>query len=263
MVNALSPGETGRFDLENKVTVRLRAGELSSAADIQLFNGANTILVQCASGAWEVLQFRSAAETSANVWELSGLLRAQLGTEDAMAAGASAGAALVALNGAVSAAGLNANETGIELHWKVGPVGKDFTPQYFGEKIAAGGIRALTPLAPVHLNKRMLANGDMEFSWIRRSRLDADTWLGSEIPLGEAGENYRIRLLSAANALVREAASSSAQWLWTQAMQAADAPLLPVQTRACANQRGGRRGRSRLPAALIFPSIFNHKGDRT
>jgi GTA TIM-barrel-like domain/Putative phage tail protein len=228
LVNALNAGETGRFDLENKVTVRLRAGELSSAADAQLFNGANTILVQCASVAWEVLQFRTAAETSPDIWELSGLLRAQLGTDDAMAAGAPAGAAFVALNGA-AAAGLNANESGIELHWKVGPAGKDFTPQFFGEKVAAGGVRALTPLAPVHLKRHMLANGDVEFSWIRRSRVDADSWLGSEIPLGEAAENYRVRLLSAADTLIREAVSPSPQWLWTQSMQAADAPMLPAK----------------------------------
>jgi GTA TIM-barrel-like domain/Putative phage tail protein len=227
LVNPLSAGETGRFDLENKVTVRLRAGELSSAADAHLFNGANTVLVQCANGAWEALQFRAAAETSPDIWQLSGLLRAQLGTEDAMAAGAPAGAAFVALNGAVAAAGLNANEAGIELHWRVGPSGKDFTPQFFGEKAAAGGVRSQLPLGPAHLNKRMLANGDAEFSWIRRSRIDADSWLGSEIPLGEAAENYRVRLLSAANVLVREAVSSSSKWLWTQSMQAADAPLLP------------------------------------
>jgi GTA TIM-barrel-like domain/Putative phage tail protein len=229
LVNALSAGETGRFDLENKVTLRLRSGELSSAADIQLFSGANTILVQSASGAWEVLQFRSASEVSANVWELTGLLRAQLGTEDAMNAGAPAGAAFVALNGAVPAAGLSSNETGIDLHWKVGPAGKDFTPQYFGEKIAAGGIRALMPLAPAHLKKRALAIGDLEFSWIRRSRVDADTWLSSDIPLGEAAESWRMRLLTAENTVVREASSSSAQWLWTQAMQAADAPMLPAK----------------------------------
>ena len=184
LVNALAAGETGRFDLENKVTVRLRGGELSSAPDIQLFNGANTILIQCASGAWEVLQFRSAVETSADIWELTGLLRAQLGTEDAMNSGALSGAAFVALNGAVPAAGLNGNEAGMDLHWRVGPSGKDFTPQFFAEKVAAGGIRPLLPLAPVHLKKRMLANGDAEFSWVRRSRLDADNWLGSDIPLG-------------------------------------------------------------------------------
>jgi GTA TIM-barrel-like domain/Putative phage tail protein len=229
LVSALSSGETGRFDLNSKLTVRLRAGELSSAADIQLFSGTNTVLVQCANGAWEVLQFRSAAEVSLDVWELTGLLRAQLGTEDAMNAGAPAGAAFVVLNGAVAAAGLSASETGIDLHWRAGPSGKDFTSQYFGEKIAAGGIRALTPLAPVHCKSRMLSNGDVEFSWIRRSRIGADNWLGIEIPVGEPQELYRIRLLSAAGGSVREAVSSSPAWLWTQAMQAADTPMMPVK----------------------------------
>jgi hypothetical protein len=176
-----------------------------------------------------VMQFRSALETSAGVWELSGLLRAQLGTEDAMAAGAPAGAAVIALNGAVAAAGLNSSETGIDMHWRVGPSGKDFTPQYFSEKIAAGGIRALTPLAPVHVAKRQLVSGDVEFTWLRRSRQDADTWLSSDAPLGEAAETYSVRLLGAADNVVREEFVSAPQWVWTQPMQVADAALAPVR----------------------------------
>ncbi len=227
LVTPLSPGETGRFDLENKVTVRLRSGELQSVADGQLLNGANAALVQAVNGAWEVLQFRSAAETSPGVWELTGLLRGQLGTEDAMQAGSLTGSTFVLMSGAVIPAGLNTNEIGIELHWKAGPAGKEFSSQYFVEKVATGGIRALTPLSPVHLKKLAQPNGDVNFTWIRRGRTDADNWLATEIPLGEAVESYRIRIVSVAAALIREAYSPVGSWLWTSAMQAADAASAP------------------------------------
>jgi hypothetical protein len=151
-----------------------------------------------------------------------------LGTEDAMMEGALAGAAFVVLNSAVTPAGLNANEIGIELHWKMGPTGKDLSSQFFAEKIATGGIRALTPLAPVHLAKQVEANGDAGITWIRRGRLDADNWLAAEIPLGEASEAYRIRILNAAGAKVREASATGPHWIWTNAMQASDGPLNPV-----------------------------------
>jgi hypothetical protein len=90
-------------------------------------------------------------------------------------------------------------------------------------------LRALTPLSPTHLKKRAQADGTIQFSWVRRSRIDADNWLGADVPLGEAGENYRVRLVNASGAVVREAASTAPSWAWTPTMQAADAALLPVR----------------------------------
>lgn len=233
LVAPLAPGETGRFDLENKLIVRLRSGELQSAADSQVFNGANAALVRASTGHWEVVQFRDASEISPDVWELGRLLRGQLGTEDAMMAGALAGAAFVILNSAVTSAGLGSNEIGIELHWKVGPAGKDLSGQFFAEEIATGGVRALTPLAPVHLAKQVEANGDAVFTWIRRGRVDADNWLAAEIPLGETSETYRIRILSASGTTIREANAAAPLWIWTNSMQASDAPLNPVAIEIC------------------------------
>jgi hypothetical protein len=145
-----------------------------------------------------------------------------------MLAGAAAGADFVLLNSAVSAAGLNASEVGIELNWRAGPVGKDFSPEYFTAQTAKGGIRALTPLSPAHLKKMAQADGTIQFSWVRRSRIDADNWLGADIPLGETVENYRIRLTNGGGAVVRETNVSSPFWAWTPSMQAADAALVPV-----------------------------------
>ena len=34
-----------------------------------------------------------------------------------------------------------------------------------------------------------------KITWIRRGRLDADTWEGVDIPLGEESEQYRLRVL--------------------------------------------------------------------
>src|SRR5690606_42149886 len=50
-------------------------------------------------GGWELLQFSNAQEVEANVWQLSSLLRAQLGTNDVMMRGHPAGATFVLVNG--------------------------------------------------------------------------------------------------------------------------------------------------------------------
>src|SRR5690606_24862221 len=121
----------------------------ASVTTLQLLNGANAAAVRSASGAWEVLQFQVAEETSAGIWRLSGLLRGQLGTVDAMAAGSPAGADFVVLNEAVVPAGLQANEAGLRLNWRIGPSSAVLSDSAFVTSTQIGGLRALVPSAPI------------------------------------------------------------------------------------------------------------------
>ena len=88
LTTPLAAGREGLIDRHRALRVRLFSGELQSVGDPQLMNGANLAAVRSASGAWEVLQFGSAEETAPSVWSLSRLLRGQLGSGDAMLAGA-------------------------------------------------------------------------------------------------------------------------------------------------------------------------------
>src|SRR5690606_31961966 len=107
LLTPLAAGEVeGRFDLAPAPMVELLDGELQSVTLAQLLNGVNAAAVLASNGAWEILQFQRAEETEINRWKLSCLLRGQLGTNDAMSAGAEVGAPFVLLNEAVIAAGL-------------------------------------------------------------------------------------------------------------------------------------------------------------
>ena len=53
---------------------------------------------------------------------------------------------------------------------------------------------ALRPLAPVHLKAARDGSG-VTFAWIRRTRIDGDSWVG-EVPLGEDSEQYTVDILS-------------------------------------------------------------------
>ena len=193
LVDPLPPGVCGRIDHSSSVTVELFGGEAASVTRTQLLNGANSVAIRSASGAWEIVQFETAEEIAPDVWRLSGLLRGQLGTDDAMAAGADAGAHLVILDDAVQPAGLLAGEAGLVLNWRVGPAGSDLSGANFSDHTEIGGIRAQLPLSPVHLKAEMDAGGDLTLSWVRRGRIDADSWTPSEIPLGEEREEYQDR----------------------------------------------------------------------
>lgn len=219
----LPPGRVlGRIDRSATLTVRLYDGELEGISRAQLLNGANAVAVKSLAGAWEIIQFEAVEEMAPSIWRLSRLLRGQLGTDDAMRAGAAAGADFVLLDEAVRSAGLRAEEIGLELNWRVGPAGADISEENFLlAQGVTGGVRALLPLSPVHLRVRK-EDGDIHFTWIRRGRINADSWLADEIPLGEERELYRIEVATPGGAVVRSATSEAPSWTYTEDMQAED-----------------------------------------
>lgn len=219
----LPPGRVlGRIDRSAMLTVRLYEGELESVSRAQLLNGANAVAVKSLNGIWEILQFEGAEEIAPSIWRLSRLLRGQLGTDDAMQAGAANGADVVLLDEAIRPAGLRAEEIGLELNWRVGPAGSDISEENFLlAQGVSGGVRALLPLSPVHLRARKI-DGDIHIGWKRRGRINADSWLGDEIPLGEERELYRIEIAPQGGAPVRTAISEEPSWTYSAAMQADD-----------------------------------------
>lgn len=202
-------GRSGLIDRASRLRVRLHGGSLQSVTIADMLGGANACAIESAAG-WEVLQFAAADEIATGLWELTDLLRGQLGTEDALAAGTDAGARFVLLDRAVVAAGLLSSEIGRELNWRCTPAGYDLSDRYASGASLSGGIRALMPLSPCHL--RFGREGEMlAFAWTRRGRIDADSWLSSDIPLGEAEERYRVTLLDG-DTIIAEAETTQPQW---------------------------------------------------
>jgi len=120
----------------------------------------------------------------------------------------------------VKPAGLRASEIGLERQWRVGPTGYAVSDALFATQMITGGQRSRLPLAPVHL--RCLATVDgWRLSWLRRSRLDADDWAQSEIPLGENAETYAVEIAGRDGVVKRrvEVGSSSHFYSRTQAQE--------------------------------------------
>jgi hypothetical protein len=229
LVDPLYAGFEGRVDQNGFITVKLYNGELASVSRLQLLNGANVAAIQSAAGVWELIQFETAEEYLPDQWRLSGLLRGQLGTTDAMAAGAQADADFVLMDDTVRPAGLLPAECGLPLFWRVGPSGYDISADNFAQRTETGGVRASVPLAPVHVRGKKSTGGDFSISWTRRGRIDADNWLATEIPLGEESETYRIEIAPAGGSVKRTATSSTASWLYAAAQIAADFSPVPQQ----------------------------------
>nr|WP_255699760.1 glycoside hydrolase TIM-barrel-like domain-containing protein [Jiella avicenniae] len=191
LTSALQPGPEGRIDPANAITVALPRGALSSISAASMLAGGNLCAVQCADGGFEVLQFERAEEIASGEFRLSRLLRAQGGTEDAMAAGAVPGALFVLLDHASASLGIEAAEVGRSIEFRIQPIGRGRDDASVVARTHALGKRSVRPLSPVHLEARFAADGAFELSWIRRTRSGGDNWSVVDVPLGEEAERYR------------------------------------------------------------------------
>lgn len=227
LASALDETVSDRIDSWTALDVDLLNGALGSASAALVLNGANAAAVQSASDAWEVIQFERAEEIAPGRWRLSRLLRGQLGTGDAMRAGAAMGAPFVLLDAAVGPVGLRANEIGLTLNWRVGAADTAFTDANFLTLTAKGGLRSRLPWSPAHLRADLTPGGDLAVTWIRRSRLGGDDWEPVEIPLDEPVETYRVEIVDVDGGLVRRASTSSPAWIYAVADRTADFGALP------------------------------------
>jgi len=214
----LPAGPTARWH-RTDMRVRIHGGTLTSASDLAVLAGANAAALRHADGHWEVIQFAEAELIGTRTYRLSKLLRGQAGSEWAMTPLLAAGASFVLLDGRAVpiASGIDARDRAMQL--RVVPAGRDTADATALALDVTPGDTALKPLAPVHLRARRDGAG-VTLSWIRRTRVDGDSWSG-EVPLGEDSERYAVDLLSGSTVL-RTLTSAVPSALYAAADELAD-----------------------------------------
>jgi len=225
-LDPLPAAPPGRLQRGQSLRIRLYAGTLASLSLGQMLSGGNALALETAPGRWEILQCLSAELTGVQTYTVSGLLRGQAGSEDALTAQVPAGARIVHLDEAVAATGFALGDLTRSFALRFVPAGVSLNdPQTEGLDVTVTG-RALRPHAPVHLRARR-TGGDWALSWIRRTRIGGDLWDGGDVPLGEAREAYRTEILDGAGAAVRTIDTAGPSLVYTGAQQTADfgAPL--------------------------------------
>ncbi len=219
-LDALPAGPTGRWDYKNKIRIKLAAGQLSSMDDLKIFGGANAAALRRADGAWEVLQFSQADLVAENTYQLSRLLRGQLGTEWAMGDPLPEGAPFVFLDSSLVAVARGTDLLGRSFDYRVGAASLDVGSVNMTNLSATVGAAALTPWSPSHIRGRRGEDGIL-ISWIRRTRKGGDNWDTVEVPLGEDVEAYRVEVLSGESVL-RTLDSGTPQVLYAASSEISD-----------------------------------------
>lgn len=218
---SLSAADPALWDRGPVLRVKLVRGELSSASEIDVLNGANVAAIGDGSASnWEVFQFANATLVGPSTYELSLRLRGQAGT-DGLVASWPIGSRFVLINEALRQIDIAQSARGLARHYRIGPSQRPYDdPSYTHVVEAFDGI-GLRSYAPAHLRASHLASGDTSVSWIRRTRTDGDSWQSTEVPLGEASENYLVQVVQGGSVL-REDYVTSPSWTYAASQKTAD-----------------------------------------
>lgn len=219
VLEAPEPAGPALIDERGAVEVELlnEAMWLESRDDAALSAGANLALLGD-----ELIQFGSAEPLGERRFRLSRLLRGRRGTEWAAALHAP-GEPFVLIEA----------ESLAVVEAPLGALGGEarLLGQGLGDPDGVLAVRtvsgeAMRPPSPVHLRAERLANGDLALAWVRRSRAGW-VWLsGSDTPLGEEAESYRLTL--AGEGFERSLTLAEPAYLYSAAEQAADGPGGPL-----------------------------------
>ncbi len=227
LTSPLYAGPVDRWDYGNTVSVRFYGtASLASLSETQVLGGAGAIAVKNAAIAqWEVLQFQNAVLTGQGSYNLTKLLRGQLGTEGTMQNPAPAGSRVVFLDaGHLVPLDMSLDDRNLVQALRYGPSPYPVSDARYREidlAFAGTGLRPF-PVSQIE-GRRVLPAADVTFTWIRRTRFAGDSWDPDAVPLNEETEAYDLEILGAGGAVVRTvSALPSPTWVYTAAAQSAD-----------------------------------------
>lgn len=190
----LKPGPTVVWDEGAELRVRLYGGHVADAPEAAVLAGSNRIAVETNAGGWEIIGFCEAELIGPGDYRLTRLLRGLQGTGEVMGR-VSAGRQVLLLDGRSGTVPVDTVQLGESRTLHVYAGNTDFVGQVL---TLAPDVAPALPLAPGHLRCRREASGDLRFSWVRRSRADADGWGIAETPTDITPELYRLQIFEGA-----------------------------------------------------------------
>ena len=217
----LLAAQAGVIDRGPALQVRLASGALQSLDQASMLAGRNLMAIGDGTvGGWEVFQFRDAELLEPGRWALRNRLRGQAGSDGVMPDVWPTGSYVVLLDGVPAQIALAAAQRRIERHFRIGPSGRPYDDPSFVHETHAFDGNGLRPYRPAHLRLDQ-SGADWRVSWIRRTRIDGDSWDGFEVPLGEETEAYLLRVMQG-QSVVRELQLAAPEWSYTAAARSVD-----------------------------------------
>ncbi len=218
----LTAWQAGVWDHGPALRVRLSAGQMASVSEDDVLNGANVAAIGDGSiENWEVFQFTTAQLVGPRTYDLTVRLRGQSGTDGVMPASWPVGSYFILLDGAIPQLSLSASARGLTRFYRVGQADRGYSdPKVVSAELVFNGI-GLRPYSVAQLYASGVRGASVSLNWIRRTRIEGDSWLGLDVPLGEDSELYQVQVHQGST-LLREEYATTPNWTYTPAMQLAD-----------------------------------------
>ena len=219
---ALPWGQSARWERGAPLRVRFGSGQISSAQELSVLSGANVLAIGDGStDNWEIVQFANAVLVAPSTYEISTRLRGQLGSDGNMPMVWPAGSIVVVVDRSLRQISLDQSARGLTRNYRIGAAALGYdAPGVVAQTAAFDGI-GLRPYSVCHLRRKGDLGQNMDLTWIRRTRIDGDSWQSVEVPLGEESQNFRLQILNGAT-LVREVTTTTPSWTYPAALQSAD-----------------------------------------
>ncbi len=218
----LSKASAGLVDMGDALQVKLISGELEATSWEGVLAGRNLAAIgDGTSGNWELIQFQNAELVAPDTYRISTRLRGQLGSDTLVPDAWPVGSFFVLLNGAQAQLDLNSAARNVARHYRIGTARRGYDDPSYTHKIEAFEGIGLKPYAPVHVKVSGEVGQDRSFQWIRRTRIDGDSWDLPEVPIGEESETYIVRVLDGQN-VIREQMLVLPEWAYSASAQAND-----------------------------------------
>ena len=220
----LPSANAGVYDRGASLRVELIRGDLASVSGEQLLSGANLAVIgDGTADNWEVFQFQDVGLVSPNTYELSNRLRGQAGTDGIMPAEWPVGSVFLMLDGTPEQIDFASAARGVSRHYRFGPGTRPITDASYQHREEVFTGIGLRPYRVAHMSFD-IENDAVMVAWIRRTRLNGDSWGPEDVPLSEAFERYAVRVFS--NGIqVRNAVTTSAEWTYSEEMRQIDGTL--------------------------------------
>lgn len=225
---ALPRAEPGLVDRGPRLRITAAGMELASADWLDVLAGGNMLAIGDGSAdRWEVIQFAEAEPVGPMQWEIGRRLRGQFGTDGLMPDEWPAGSVVVVLDAALQQTAMPVHVRGLARTYRIGLASEGYGGPEVIERVEAFAGNGLRPYPVAHLRAVPEPDGGIRVTWIRRTRIDGDSWVSLEVPLGETSERYQVRVRSGA-IILRDVNVTAPEWLYPAAAVASDAGLEDV-----------------------------------
>lgn len=183
----LGDGVTTVFDEVNTVTVTINRGTLESKTELEVLNGANAAILGN-----EIFQYKTAVQSTASTWILSGLLRGRRGTEHETANHIKGDSFAVLITGRISR--IVPGDAGPIRFYRAVTIG-DIFDDFSADQSFRNTNKGLMPYSAVSITGVRDGSSNLTIDWKRRTRIGGKWKDFVDVPLSETGENYEIDII--------------------------------------------------------------------